>query len=236
MSIPCDGCAAPCCRNYHVGIYAWDAWRIARALVVPMADFCVLDWLERADGDFRILLDTVAAPANRRHYTLALRKVADPDPRYRHRCVFLVSVGGRGRCGVYEHRPIVCSLYPTTVNHGVIGVDGGGRYCPPGSWQVADLDLVLARRRWLEYRVQRELHEAVIDRWNAGLLARPVVRREVDFLAFVDETVDRIMRIARAEPALSGELWRWPEGRAKELVARLRDEGAAAEAAQARGG
>lgn len=184
--IPCQTCEAPCCRAYHIGISAWDAFRLARGLVVPLADFCVLSWRETPEADYRILLDGSVPPEQRRYHALSLRKVPDPDPNYRLRCPFLVSVGAFGRCGAYEHRPLVCRTYPARVVHGVVTLDAGGRYCPPAGWHIADVDLVRARRRWDVYETQRELDRRLIDAWNAAVIASGAPRSAEDFLGFVE--------------------------------------------------
>lgn len=190
MSVPCAGCAAPCCRNYVVGLWAYDVYRIATRLALPMADFCTLVWRDAADADHQIVLDAAALP--RRYYALTLAKVPDPDPQRQKRCVFLVSIGGRGRCGAYAARPQVCRLYPTTELHGVISASGGGLYCPPGSWQIADLNLDRARVTWREQRAQRALHDALVAAWNRLLQATPRPRSEREFLDFLAAALRRL--------------------------------------------
>lgn len=200
--IPCHTCEAPCCRAYHIGISAWDAFRIARGVVVPMTDFCALGWRETAEADYRIVLDGCAPSNERRFHALALRKVPDPDPRFRSRCPFLVSAGPFGRCGIYEHRPLVCRTYPARVVHGVVALDAGGRYCPPAGWNLVDIDLGRARRTWAVYEAQRAIDDRLIEAWNASVLASGEARSAEDFLRFIEAVLMAVEGEARGEPAV----------------------------------
>lgn len=181
---PCDHCAAPCCRHYTVVLSGLDAYRMAVALKVPPEDFCELRWTEKNEGHYQILLSG-AADAPRRYHRLVLRKVPDPDPRYEGRCVFLFSVGERGRCGAYDVRPASCALYPTSHRAGVIGLDGGTQYCPPGAWQISGLDVPLLRLQHQHRDLQRTLWDAVVRGWNERLLQDGLTADDRQFYAFV---------------------------------------------------
>lgn len=164
MSIPCLACAAPCCRHYHVGITIYDAYRLARALSLPLGDFCALEWLEGGGDGYDILLD--APNAGHRLHCLSLRKVREPGPEGALRCVFLLDLGSRGRCGAYHARPEVCRAYPAIERDGIIALTGGGRFCPPGGWQLADQDLPAARSRQRAGRAVRAQHARLAEEWN----------------------------------------------------------------------
>lgn len=185
FTIPCDNCAADCCRKYLVNVNAYDVFRIAGSLRTPIADFAELRWLTEAERDYRILLDTSARESERRHHRITLRRVPDPDPAHDTRCVFLVTVGTRGRCGIYSLRPGVCATYPTSLDGGLIGLDGGGKYCPPGGWQLAGIDVPAFR---LQHRGRKRhdlVHDALVDAWNARILAASEAWSEQYFFHYV---------------------------------------------------
>lgn len=190
MHLPCDACAAPCCRLYHVGVYASDVYRISRALALPMSD--IADLRLNDPRDENVILDGAAAEGERGHYGLGLRKVPDPDPKYPHRCLFLVTLGARGRCGIYDVRPGVCRVYPTTSWSGIVGVDGGGRYCPPPGWQLRMVDQPLARSRWVEVRAHRALHVAIAGAWNNRLISQKERGSEATFIDFIERVLEAI--------------------------------------------
>jgi Fe-S-cluster containining protein len=213
---------APCCRDYYVAVDAWDVFRIARALHLGIGEIASLRWRDAADHEFRILLDGAAPAAERtRFYSLSLGKVPDPGGPGEHgeRCVFLLDIGGRGRCGIYAVRPSVCRCYPTGWREGVLTTDGGGRYCPPGAWNVEGIDLELFRDRWHEHRLHRWIHQELVDGWNERLIADRAVREADAFFAYLV----RFYEVAVAsEPSLFERrpLVGWPHARVAGMVDR----------------
>lgn len=181
---PCDHCAAPCCRRYSVVLLGREAFHLAAHLKVPLDEFCELRWTERRDGHYRIVLDGTPGAAPRFH-RLVLRKAPDPEPRYESRCVFLLSIGERGRCGVYDLRPSACALYPTSLRDGLLGLEGGGRYCPEGAWQLPILDAPRLRAAHLQREAERRLWDGVVDGWNERVVAERLVADAPRFHAFV---------------------------------------------------
>jgi Fe-S-cluster containining protein len=162
---PCDACAAPCCRTREVVLDGYDAYRIANTLKLPLGDFVELRFLERPTAQYRILLSG-ARDAEARFYSMVLRKLPDPDPNYKYRCLFLVSVGARGRCGVHPVRPAPCALFPTVLHKGLVHIDGDKGLCPDGAWRVDGIDVPLMRARHLESRRHASLYDAVVAGWN----------------------------------------------------------------------
>lgn len=204
---PCDNCAAPCCRNYQVVIDGGDAFRLAETLKTPMQDFCELRWIEREEGGYRILLDG-RADAEPRFHRLVLRKVPDPDPQYTERCIFLVSVGPRGRCGVHAIRPGACSIYPTRHHDGLLTLDGGGAYCPPDAWQLELVDVPGFRLRHLRRDRATALWNAFVDGWNERVRHDGIELGEATFLAFIGnvyrELAVRHPLVLNGDPADAG--------------------------------
>src|SRR5258706_66239 len=54
---------------------------------------------------------------------------------------------------------------------GLIGLSDGGKYCPPDAWHLEGIDVPL-HRTWHHHRDrQRILYDALVDGWNARLVA-----------------------------------------------------------------
>jgi Fe-S-cluster containining protein len=167
MPAPCDACIAGCCRGYNVVLDGYDAWRIATVLRLPPSDFCELPWSATREGAYRVLLNALPG-VERRYYRLALRRVP-ADPPWDKRCIFLLTVGQRGRCGIYDLRPSVCATYPTGRTGDAIDLTAGGQYCPPGAWRLDELDVPAFRLRHRVREARRRVWDALVDGWNARL-------------------------------------------------------------------
>lgn len=184
-STPCDACAAPCCRHYYVSLEGNDIFRIAHELCLPVGEFVSLRRLDQPDSDCRIILEGDLPAEDRHYYGITLRKVPDTNPQYPWKCIFLVETATRGRCGIYGPRPTVCKLYPTSSHDGVIAMDGGGRYCPPKSWQLSHMNMEDTLISWRMFLWQRVIYREVIDGWNERVIAFSEVHAEEDLFAFV---------------------------------------------------
>jgi Fe-S-cluster containining protein len=99
----CPGCNGHCCSVYRVGVNGNDTQRIARSLLLPVESFAGLMPVDPgARGAVRL-------DDSEQHWALELHH-RDSGP-----CVLLVELlDGTGRCGVYEHRPGSCRVYPAT--------------------------------------------------------------------------------------------------------------------------
>ena len=220
-SSPCDGCAAGCCRKFTVTIGGFDAYRLATGLALPMADFAELRWGLEPDGDHRVLLNGKAAPG-RRYYRLALQRVPDPDPAYQVRCIFLLSVGERGRCGVYGLRPGICRTYPAFLTDGGRVGSADGKFCPPRAWNVESMDVPYFRRELLYRRRHDLLFDELVDAWNERLLATGGEHVERDFFGFLSTVYGEL---GRREPSLfddgaAGDAQLWPLAELKSALDR----------------
>ncbi len=198
MPGPCDGCISGCCRGYHVVLTGGDAFRIARGLALPPNDFCELRWLGEEQGRYRILLNGLPG-AEPRYYRLALRRLPGDHPRYEKRCNFLLTVGERGRCGIYDLRPAVCRTYPTGLgDDGAVHLEAGGQYCPE-PWSLERIDVPAFRLRHQHRDRQIALWDALVDGWNARLRADAEAVGHSVFYRFL---LDAYTDIAARAPSL----------------------------------
>lgn len=161
---PCGTCSA-CCRAYLVPLCGHDVWLISQRESMNPAEFAFAIPQEppRSDG---FLLSSDAPP-----YGLVL------DKRGRFRlnaeCVFLLRlVGGHDRCGIYEHRPVVCQAYPMQVAPGGVVVETRA-LCPPDGWSEEELTKRSWRRAVTRTTMQFDLYSEVVARWNARVRTRP---------------------------------------------------------------
>ena len=81
-----------------------------------------------------------------------------------------MTVGGRGRCGIYSVRPVECALYPFTGEPELVTLLPRRPFCPPGSWQSTpsgETQKALLRQKAEE----RRIFDRFVDEWNASLTA-----------------------------------------------------------------
>jgi Fe-S-cluster containining protein len=214
VSSPCDGCVADCCRAFTVVLHAWDAYRIARDLGVPLERFVELQGAPAPDENHQLVLDATAPPGERLYHRMVLLRV--PDERLSRRCVFLDSSSGAGRCGIYPSRPGMCRAYPALVIDGALRL-ARCEHCPPGAWSLETLDGPLYRARYLEARRQLLIHYALVDGWNERVIVRREKRAPAELFAHLAEVCGALERrkVAwLAEPASD------PEGRLDEEAVR----------------
>lgn len=187
---PCGTCGR-CCHSYIVPVAGEDVWRISTAQRLSPAAFLVACPQKEPDVEgFRL------APEGPTYF-LAL----DKQGRFgRHRpCVFLVRLaGGHERCGIYDHRPVVCHAYPMEPRDGGIRLRDNA-LCPPDSWPAA----VVQRPSWrLAYKRQRmmfDIYSIVVARWNARVAAAPpdATFRMHEYSSFLLNVYDRLDAMRR---------------------------------------
>jgi Fe-S-cluster containining protein len=197
---PCDACISTCCRGFNLVIQGFDAYRLGRNLKLPLADFVELRWTETPDEDHRIVLD--AREEQRGYYRMLLLRVPDKQGDMESRCVFLITVGTRGRCGVYASRPTMCAAYPSHFSNGLVG-SNGGKYCPPGAWNIESMDVPLFHARHLFKRRQQIIYDRLVDGWNARVLGGNERRSSAEFYKFL---VFVYSELERRQPAWFVEL------------------------------
>jgi Fe-S-cluster containining protein len=187
---PCATCGA-CCRSYIVPVCGYDVWLISTQQRLGPEQFLVPCPQEppRADG---FLLDPEDPP-----YGLALDKRGRFHPN--QPCVFLIDLkGGNSRCGIYEHRPVVCQAYPMTAI-GTVVAQFDDALCPPGSWPPAAVGRPAWREAIARRIMQYAIYEDVVSRWNARVIAaRPGTQFSLyayyDYLINVYDRLDTLNR------------------------------------------
>lgn len=103
-------------------------------------------------------------------------------------CLFLLPLAGDfARCGLLDHRPHACRVYPTALRGQTIELRGE-RVCPalsfPEGPTAADLDWAA---RWRELLDWRQVDGLVAGAWNGQVEALPRVEEPMaeNYLAFV---------------------------------------------------
>lgn len=156
MSDGCFSCSGRCCYNIIVRVTPLDMWRIASSQQLAFAEF-VEPWKEVEPSDFGLRLDDTAdryLPVLRRH------------PSEHAACTFLMHVADDvKRCGIYEHRPLVCQVYPFEMHTGTVRVRDDAR-CQPTDWNMATLDYRLRRDTVTRYRGELEHAARIAADWN----------------------------------------------------------------------
>jgi Fe-S-cluster containining protein len=180
---PCDGCAADCCRGLAIVIHGWDAWRIARDLRLPMESFVAVEPADAPDPNYQLVLDAQAS--RRAYHRLALKRESG--------CVFLVSAGGLGRCGIYASRPSACRAYPALADGDLLQLTRR-EFCPPGAWD--HIDEPVYRARYAFGQRQRLIHDAVTDGWNERVLLKRETRSAPELLRFIGDVYTVLARHA----------------------------------------
>lgn len=148
----CGHCGGKCCRMYRVGVNIADVWRIADGTALHPREFITLT---HAEGNgFRL-------KRYGSHQAFLLQRRPENNA-----CVFLMEIAeNRARCGVYAHRPRVCSNFPTALKNGAITIREGTA-CGDNSWNLAGMDLPAYRRGHTEDKAGWERHREVVEAWN----------------------------------------------------------------------
>lgn len=185
---PCANCVGNCCFA-EIRVTTVEALRICLTLALPFWDVVAAADVpeDPAQQDHRIPIPTSAG--NKR---LRLRNLEGA------RCVFLHSVGARGRCSIHALRPGPCRLFPFSVAVGDRRVSvGSQQMCPVGWLQDAGTAQRVARdlSRWdadiaAEQRLVRAWTRArVEDRSLQGFLTFAVQRLARRFGRDPDEVI-----------------------------------------------
>jgi Fe-S-cluster containining protein len=147
----CSDCGGRCCREYKVGITVRDVRVLAEGTAMRPGDFVRL--LDTDKVGFRLRR---GGPAKKLYLQLSAAGG----------CVFLMEIAsGEARCGVYAHRPLVCSTFPLSIQRNVVTVREN-TLCGPGSWSLAAMDLPACRRELIHDDAARAEHRRIIREWN----------------------------------------------------------------------
>jgi Fe-S-cluster containining protein len=209
---PCATCGL-CCRSYVVPLSGYDVWLISTRQQLAPDTFVIACQQEQPGADgFRLAPD---GPT----YGLALDKRG--RLRAKQACVFLMSLGDRhDRCGIYDHRPVVCQVYPMSLRQSAV-VQRTDALCPPDSWpeeSLADAAWLDALRR---QRMRFDVYHEVVARWNAradrASLPTPTLG---EYLVFVMNAYARLAHFERelGERELSNVIATWPSSGADALA------------------
>lgn len=148
----CAGCAGKCCRSYVVGVTVRDVRALAEGTAMHPSDFIGLRDTDKEGFHLR-----PGGPAKK----ICLQHRSETGA-----CVFLMEIAsGRARCGVYAHRPLVCSTFPLSLQRGVV-TTREDTVCGPDSWNLATMDLPAYRRDLTRDRSARAEHRQVMRAWN----------------------------------------------------------------------
>ena len=203
-SNPCATCGA-CCKSYIVPVVGYDVWQISvRERLSPEQFLVAVPQPEPG-------LDGVRLSQGGPVYGLALDKRGAFESK--RPCVFLVTMaGGHDRCGIYDHRPVVCQGYPMAIWSGVM-FKRADTLCPPGSWAPDEALRPSWRRALQRFYMHMDIYQAVVARWNAHVDFREGARFPLPaYYSFLLNVYDRLAELTAAfgEPAMRGIEAAWP--------------------------
>ncbi len=163
-SNPCATCGL-CCRSYIVPVCGYDVWLISTREHLSPEQYLILCPQEPPGLDgFRLSADSPP-------YGLALDKKGRFEAK--RPCVFLVQMaGGHDRCGIYDHRPVVCQGYPMAIWSGVV-FKRSESMCPPNSWPEDAAQRPGWRAALQRFYMYMDIYIQIVARWNSHILARP---------------------------------------------------------------
>jgi Fe-S-cluster containining protein len=189
---PCATCNAGCCRQYLVPLCGYDVWLISTRQRLRPNQFAVPYPIseERTEG-FKLEAD---GPQ------LALTLDKRGQFRRNGPCVFLLSLGGHDRCGIYADRPVVCHAYPF-VSKGLALGFRTSPLCPAGAWSEGNLLERRRRRDVNRAEMQYDIYGEVVARWNARVEAAGP-GREFGMTEYYSYLINVYEGLARIDDAL----------------------------------
>jgi Fe-S-cluster containining protein len=203
-SNPCDTCGA-CCRSYVVPVFGHDLWQICtHQRLAPEQFVLIYPEKEARPEAFRL-------EAGGQRYSLALDKKGRFE--LKKSCIFLVELpGGHARCGVYDHRPVVCQGYPMSMWSRVVA-QRSETLCPPDSWSLPQI----TNPRWVvaltRLAMHLDIYSEVITRWNARVEAHPERGFALpEFFSYLLNVYDRLDAISQeiGEAGMAAVEATWP--------------------------
>lgn len=170
----CASCKGQCCRAYLVVVNATDVRKIVEATSLRPSDFIYLSERKDTEPGFRL------RPGGRGHH-LALQKKDGKGSA----CVFLVELAPSvARCGMYAHRPRVCSTFPAKLAKGVVDIRQDTT-CGPNAWNVSAMDLPDYRRDLTSQRTDWQDHWRLVMKWNGEVDADGRARTPDDLFGYL---------------------------------------------------
>lgn len=201
FATPCDACPAPCCRGNRVVVGTLDVYRLHTRLEVPVEEFVTV---EKIDGPIRPSHFVLSAQGGAEPTFNRMRLTRVRGPRDgEQRCLFLLEIGGRGKCGVYGMRPGSCRVFPTRLRQGVVSLIAKNDCCPAGAWQTGTMDLEGFRALHRQREAQDVISHALIEAWNARILGE----REATTASYLFHYIVNVHReLERRAPVLLEDL------------------------------
>lgn len=197
----CSVCSARCCAEYTVSVIGCDVWNITSGLGIPPEHYLLCFQTDRVGpGAFR--LDHSDA-----QYDIALDKVEGPDEK--RDCIFLMSLGGPGRCGIHAFRPYVCQTYPAYLDGDMVAIREDV-LCPTGAWKLSQMNVGGWRERLNLFQMAQDVYFYVVSLWNERVAAAPVgtmfvISEYYSFLLNVYGAIAR--RNGNADPKTISAAW-----------------------------
>jgi Fe-S-cluster containining protein len=115
--------------------------------------------------------------------------------RAKRPCVFLMQLGGgHDRCGIYDHRPVVCQAYPMALTHGDV-TQREGVLCPADAWTADEVRRPAWRRALQRQRLCFDVYRQVVLRWNARVDGHPGARFAIgEYFSYLLNVYDGLAR------------------------------------------
>ena len=185
---PCEDCQSGCCRSFAVPLTLGDIARISHGTGLGFWDF-VARWedhsgaIARGQAPHFHFQDEPQTP-----FVIGLKHIASQTFAHATKCRFLMEAADGACCGVYEHRPLACRIFPATAApngdltiapipaFGRPGADPAYRLCSR-AWTEADIDWSEKQHEFERARDEMNLMHVIADRWN---------QRPGDWIAFPD--------------------------------------------------
>ncbi len=183
-STPCVGCHAGCCRAQVVPLTGGDIFRIVTQLKVPFWKF-VSRWADASCAISRGVAPHFFFNDDRRTpYVIGLLQTESRVFPGTRKCGFLgettstnAAPQGTGRCLIYEHRPLACRIFPSSVDEaGDMRALAVQRSPPelrhavydlcPHPWSISDIDPAAALQDLRDCADEMERFHAIAHRWN----------------------------------------------------------------------
>ncbi len=173
---PCAGCQAGCCRSFAVPLTLGDIARIARATGLSFWDF-VVRW---DDSDGTIAKGQVPhfhfQDEPQTPFVIGLKHIDSQAFPGSTKCRFLNEAADGACCGVYEHRPLACRLFPVTAVNDrlqIASIPEFGRASREPAYQLCSRQWNLNDINWDEKhsefehcRSEMSLLHLLAERWN----------------------------------------------------------------------
>jgi Fe-S-cluster containining protein len=224
LHFKCTQCGK-CCQNLKLPLTVSEAmdWLTKGHAVQIICE--AMPWLEEPAADDR-------KAAHRRRRSFATMSGSMPT---RVIVILAANLAGRCpnlqadmRCGIYEHRPLVCRIYPAEINP-FLQLDPAMKACPPEAWTV-DHPLMQRDGRVQDDRLAENIQQArdtdagnvqVKRRLCAALKLNSAALANEGFVVYSPDCAVLLTELVRAVEQPDGETvetqWRFISNRAETI-------------------